>query len=380
LASTKEKQVLVLCVDLDDDIGQKTGVASPIVGRDNVLSAGIKLSLADPEESDANAIFASIRVFDRIRSQGLNGQIAVVTGSADGEPFASSKIMSEISKITEGSTPTDVYVVTDGFGDEDVMPVMQSKLPLSGVVRVVVKHSRSVEESYVVIGRYLKMLIADERFKKYSLGLTGFSILLFSVFALANLLDRAITVFTLLLGILMLVKGFNLDVRAKHLMRSIFMLPLPTPLFALRVGSFLVGYGLLLTGLIVGGFGAYDTLQKHNVPFEQILFNLNLGFGGFLKSASIYLLASAIFIQLARIVSFFLGDFAESRNTMISIAVMASLYPMAMWMGDFLISPSLFLQALLNAALTSLALSIVSVLAITGIYRVVWARRREQES
>ena len=39
--------LLVLCVDLDDDIGRKTDVETPVVGRDNVVDAAVALARSE---------------------------------------------------------------------------------------------------------------------------------------------------------------------------------------------------------------------------------------------------------------------------------------------------------------------------------------------
>ncbi len=36
--------LLVLCVDLDDDLGRKTGIDTPVVGRDAVVDAAVALA------------------------------------------------------------------------------------------------------------------------------------------------------------------------------------------------------------------------------------------------------------------------------------------------------------------------------------------------
>jgi hypothetical protein len=62
---------------------------------------------------------------------------------------------------------------------------------------------------------------------------------------------------------------------------------------------------------------------------------------------------------------------------------MASLYPLALVMGDFLIDPNRYLQSVVTAALTSAAISIVSFAVLTGIYVLIDRRlrgRRESDS
>jgi len=382
LASNEEKRILVLCVDLDDDLGQKTGIVSPVVGREQVLSAGIRLSLVDPEESDSNAIFASVRTFDLIRAKGDSAEVAIVTGSKDGEPLSSSTVLDKVAKISEKIRPTDVYVVTDGYGDEDIVPVLKLKLPLSGIVRVVVKHSKAVEESYVVIGRYLKMLFTDERFKRYSLGFTGFSLMLLSLLAFIGYLNYALLIIAMLLGVTAFVKGMSLDNWLVDRVRSILGLQMPAYLLAIRILAFIAGYGLFVTGGSLGIYAAFNAMVQLGIadPLSALL-KLNILAGEFLKSSSLYFLTGGIALQLGRATAFFVGDWAESRGLTISLAVMASLYPLALVLGDFLIDPNRYLQSVVTAALTSTALSLVSFAVLTGIYVLIDRRiRRRREA
>ena len=59
-------RTLVLSVDRDDDIGWKGKVESPCIGRAACLRAATTLALADPEDSDINAIFSAIKIYDEL--------------------------------------------------------------------------------------------------------------------------------------------------------------------------------------------------------------------------------------------------------------------------------------------------------------------------
>ena len=61
-------KVLVVCVDRDNDLGRKTTVQGPVIGRENNLKAASKLALADPSEADANCMFAAVRKFDELKA------------------------------------------------------------------------------------------------------------------------------------------------------------------------------------------------------------------------------------------------------------------------------------------------------------------------
>ena len=52
-----------------------------MVGREACLDAAVKLALADPEDSDVNAIFQTISTYDRLREEGEDPEIAVIGGN-----------------------------------------------------------------------------------------------------------------------------------------------------------------------------------------------------------------------------------------------------------------------------------------------------------
>src|SRR3972149_11549497 len=73
-------KTLVLCVDRDDDIGVKTGIKGPLIGRDDNLAAAMKLGLADPEDSGVNALLSAISIYDDLVKQGVDAEVATICG------------------------------------------------------------------------------------------------------------------------------------------------------------------------------------------------------------------------------------------------------------------------------------------------------------
>src|SRR5437660_1475214 len=73
-------KILVLCVDRDDDIGVKTGIKTPLIGREANLNAATKLGLADPEDSDVNALLSAISTYDGLVRDGQLAEIATIVG------------------------------------------------------------------------------------------------------------------------------------------------------------------------------------------------------------------------------------------------------------------------------------------------------------
>jgi len=73
--ASNSSRLLVICVDRDNDIGEKTGIATPVVGRDACIEAAQRLALEDPEDADSNSIFSAIKTYEDLISKGYKTHI-----------------------------------------------------------------------------------------------------------------------------------------------------------------------------------------------------------------------------------------------------------------------------------------------------------------
>lgn len=244
------EKYLVLCVDRDDDLGTKARVTSPVVGRDAVLDAGTKLALADPEEADANAIFAAVKKFDELTKGRNPCEVAVVCGDSDRGFEADRRVGRQVASILAAAPYGGVVLVSDGGEDEQVVPIIQSLKPIVSVERVTVKHSQTVEETYQVLGRYLRMLVFDPHYSKYALGVPGLIFILAGVFVLAGRTFEAALTSLLVLGGAFLVRGFNVDRTVSGLLHRgytgyIRLFSMATAILVVLAGIF-TGYGAMM--------------------------------------------------------------------------------------------------------------------------------------
>ena len=208
--SISSKRILVLSVDKDDDIGLATGVATPIVGRESVSSAASEFAINAPEDSDTNSLFASINTYDSLKKQGFVCEIAAIAGSEKGGFEADLKITSELEEALKLFNADGVIFVSDGASDEQVIPTIQSKIPVISVRRVFVQQQKSVEETYVLFYRYLKKL-AEPQYSKIALGVPGIAILAMIVLWSLNLVNYALISLGIIVGVVLLLKGFRVD-------------------------------------------------------------------------------------------------------------------------------------------------------------------------
>src|SRR5579863_3029894 len=184
--SATQERVLVLSVDRDGDLERKTGIRSPVVGRDALMSAATSLAVADPEEADANALFAAVREYDKLRAQEVECEVGAVCGLEESGFKADRKIRSEVEALLSRQRYSGIVLISDGAEDELVVPILQTLKPIVSVRRVVVKHSRSVEENYMVLARYLRMLVFEPRYSKWAIGVPGVILLLVGLLTLAG--------------------------------------------------------------------------------------------------------------------------------------------------------------------------------------------------
>jgi len=338
------KRALIICVDLDDDVGSKTGLETPIIGRDNVLKAAEKLALVDPEEADSNAMFASIRLSDELFQKGYLTEVSVIGGLSDGGLEASRKAMDEITRVANSFNPSEVYVVTDGFGEEDIEPIVRARLPLTGVKRVVVKQSRSIEASYIIFGRYLKMLFSDPRFKKWFLGLGGILIITLTLLSYYGSIREVSTAFWSIIGLAVLMKGFDLDRLASAGLKHVFGGEMPPQLLILKTLLLTTGISLILFALSTGlstGFLPDETLIARIGRFIAQTIDVLL-FG-----VAITLLSGAIKHPLTA---------SSIQDSLTILANIVTLIPMLRTLGLAVATPSFGLKTLLHVSLLTLLL------------------------
>lgn len=151
-----QKPKLVICVDRDNDLYEKAGVSGPVIGREANLNAAMKLGLADPAETDANAILKAISIYDKLSKDHHTVQVATLTGSSKLGYAADEAVSQQLDQIL-GQFPCDSCIfVSDGESDETLLPIIQSRLKIDSVEVLVMKQAKELEKTYFVILEKLK--------------------------------------------------------------------------------------------------------------------------------------------------------------------------------------------------------------------------------
>jgi len=249
-----QKKILILCVDRDGDLVTKGRITTPVVGREANLNAAVALALQDAEEPDANAMFEAIRIYDKLQNEEKTKEIfeiATISGSDIGGVEADRKIVSELNELLNSFPANEVILVTDGYTDEAVLPLVESRVAVSSVRRIVVRHSQSIEETAALFTRYLKMIMENPRYSRIALGLPGLLILILGVLSVFGLIYYYWIAFVFVLSGFMLLKGFGADRAAKNLYRwlkeySPPPLPVQISIFSTLGGALCIVVGIYL--------------------------------------------------------------------------------------------------------------------------------------
>ncbi len=253
----KEKEkILVLIVDRDNDIEEATDFKTPIYGKDEVIKTALEFARRKPEDSDVNVIFGGLQLYEKLLEEGKNVEIAIVSGDAYDSVKADMKIREELLQLKKKLKVTSIIMVSDGAEDEAILPVLQSILPVVSVKRIVVEQWRGVEETYILIGRYIKKALFEPRFSKLFLGVPGLIILSLVALKIAGYLQYATIIAGLLLGSAMIIRGFNLEEKLYEYWVSSPIMFIASTLSSI---SLIIGVGLFLyslkTGLTIQNMG-----------------------------------------------------------------------------------------------------------------------------
>ncbi|PUA31454.1 MAG: hypothetical protein B9J98_06290 [Candidatus Terraquivivens tikiterensis] len=257
-----QEKLLILVVDRDDDIGKKTGIKTPIVGKENNLEAAKALALADPEESDANAIFGALKLYEELAGKygKENVEVATIAGSEGSGYWSDEKIRHELDEVLKTFPSSACIFVSDGVTDQLVSPIISSRLPIVSVKRIVVRQSESIEQTWLLIGRYLKMAIFDSRYSRVFLGIPGALLMFIGILYAFGLMNLPILL--LILGTLLFIRGFGIDSSITTRARLLSKFISSHPLVQLRIFGIISSLCILLIGIYSGYMGALSSLPK----------------------------------------------------------------------------------------------------------------------
>ena len=176
------EKYLVIIVDMDDDVGRKANIKTPVLGRSDCINAAIKLGLADPGDTDINSILGGVKLYDDLKREGYEVELALISGYKDVESKeCARRIKEQLDFLLYLYEPTFVYFVSDGKEDELVLKYLEGKDVFVWKKRVVVKQSEYLESTYYLIQEFLKKTMSQ--YLPFIFTSIGFAMVIYAIFA-----------------------------------------------------------------------------------------------------------------------------------------------------------------------------------------------------
>ena len=311
--------LLVICVDRDNDVGKKAGISTPVVGRNACIEAAQRLALEDPEDADSNAIFSAIKTYEDLVSSGYKAQVITVAGTETRSVQGDEKIASEIKSVLSKFSADGAVIVSDGEDDEMVIPIIQNVIPVVSIQRVVMKVSRTIEHSYAVFGKFLKMVVYDPRYSKFFLGVPGILLLIGGIGVLTGYTAEIFAVLVGILGGAFLIRAFDIDKAWSNWAK-------PTPEGFIRLFTLITGL-ILIAGSIPAGI---TNVGAENLSADVGIINIitnNVVIGQFVSGMIPFLWIGIGTIFVGTLFNNWLNRKLRHINDILRVIVLVSLYP-----------------------------------------------------
>ena len=210
-------RTLVLTVDRDNDLGVKAGIRGPVIGRKATLAAALRLGLADPEESDTNAILGALHRHDKLNEEIVGDdevQIALLTGDVRVGARSDRAIAIQLDEVIQDFQPDRAFLVTDGADDEAALPIITSRVRVDHVEKVIVRQSKGIESTYY----YVVKAIEDPRWRARLLVPIAAVMIILGLGLIIPNGTKLIGAMPLIFGIWVLAKGLGWEQQLERLL------------------------------------------------------------------------------------------------------------------------------------------------------------------
>ncbi|WP_247008090.1 DUF373 family protein [Halorientalis litorea] len=235
---------LVACIDRSDDVD----VTAPVVGWEAVRSLVTEMGVADPEDSRVNCVLEGLRITRSLRDDDEDVVVAVISAAGD-SVSADRAVARQTEDLVAEYDPDSAVVVVDSAEDERLVPIVESRVRVDAVDRVVVRQARDIESTYYL----LKQFLADEELRKTVLVPVGIALLAFPVLLfVADSLATAVGAIATVIGTFFLYKGLGVDSSLATLSTQV-----RDGLYSGQVSlvTYVAAIGLTLIGVFVGAIG-----------------------------------------------------------------------------------------------------------------------------
>lgn len=253
----KKKTTLVICIDRDNDLGDKANIEGPIIGRKENIKAANKLALADAEDSDVNAIFSAIKTHDELKKKD-KVEIVTLTGDKRVGMESDHELTRQLDTVLEKYHVEEAILISDGAEDEYITPILRTKIKMIYPKRVIIRQNQRLESTYYMIYDFIKQILNDAKASRFFIGLPAIVLLIYALFG-----GQGIRLILGTIGLYLLIKGFQLENTVENITKEF------VTSIRIRKSSFFL-YLVGIVFLIIGAFNGYTKVTA--IMEERILY------------------------------------------------------------------------------------------------------------
>ncbi len=239
--------VLVVCLRINDASG-RDGLENIgyVTGEEEIESLVSVIGMEDPENSQVNCLLEALKVSKELKSVGENVEIAMVSGRTGSRIVDSDESLArQMDLVIEELKPDSAILVIGSIEEERLIPIIESRIRIDAVDRVIVRQIHDLESKYYLVKRFL----ADDELRSTVLVPMGVVLTILPILSYLVDIRTTFAIITAVLGMFILYKALDID-------DYILILPvrISENLYSGRVSvvTYVVAIGLILIGFFIG--------------------------------------------------------------------------------------------------------------------------------
>ena len=229
-------------------------------------------------------------------------EIASLAGDLKVGLISDSKLAAQLEDLLARLHPEGVIVVSDGAEDEAILPIIQSRVKVNGVRRVLVKQSPNLESTYYL----LKQVFTDPKISHTVFIPPALALLMFAIFSFLGISQRgAVVAITGAVGLYLLFRGLGLDdsmEEAKQTLRK--------SLYAGKIAFITYILAAMLVVIATVNGVAYFWQYYHEPMFPGYFMLVMI----YLYESIWWYVAAAICVNLGKIMDMYLEGIRDART------------------------------------------------------------------
>ena len=270
---------LILNVDRDNDYGIKAGIEGPVTGYGDCYNAALKLISVDAEDSDANALFGTIKLYEDLKRKNEHVEIALITGDDDVGAKSDEILSKQLDDVLSMDHYDDLILVSDGAEDDYITPIISSRIRIRYVKHILVRHNENIESLYYYIIRGIRDKKIARKFT-IPVGLLllsyGISLLIFTLYYMVLTKSYIINPGTGAVMLVTIVLGAYFVGRAVELNQLIIKLIVNMKDYSQEAKISMLSYVVSFFIVVIGIAYSYESTVKMAPIMNKILLFLTV--------------------------------------------------------------------------------------------------------